>query len=62
MFILLTMKVRQVCHIALKRDHEFIDTVRGDSEETHSQVCSVDLYFSYTILITTRHIFNLMNS
>ncbi|PON76561.1 DEAD-box ATP-dependent RNA helicase [Trema orientale] len=31
-------EVRQVCHIALKRDHEFIDTVQGDSEETHSQV------------------------
>ena len=42
------MKVRQVCHIALKRDHEFIDTVRGDTEETHSQVGSVDLvYFLY---------------
>lgn len=31
-------QVRQVCHIALKRDHEFINTVQGGSEDTHSQV------------------------
>lgn len=33
------MKVRQICHIALKRDHEFINTVEEGSEETHAQVC-----------------------
>lgn len=32
------MKVRQICHIALKRDHEFINTVEEGSEETHAQV------------------------
>ncbi|CBI40505.3 unnamed protein product, partial [Vitis vinifera] len=31
-------EVRQICHIALKRDHEFINTVQEGSEETHSQV------------------------
>ncbi|KAI4311443.1 hypothetical protein MLD38_036339 [Melastoma candidum] len=31
-------EVRQVCHIALKRDHEFINTVQEGSEETHAQV------------------------
>lgn len=31
-------EVRQICHIALKRDHEFINTVEEGSEETHSQV------------------------
>nr|GEV30645.1 DEAD-box ATP-dependent RNA helicase 31-like [Tanacetum cinerariifolium] len=31
-------EVRQICHIALKRDHEYINTVREGSEETHTQV------------------------
>ncbi|KAI4369836.1 hypothetical protein MLD38_018238 [Melastoma candidum] len=31
-------EVREVCHIALKRDHEFINTVQEGSEETHAQV------------------------
>lgn len=31
-------EVRQICHVALKRDHEFINTVEEGSEETHSQV------------------------
>uniref|UniRef100_A0A2P2KAM1 ATP-dependent RNA helicase n=1 Tax=Rhizophora mucronata TaxID=61149 RepID=A0A2P2KAM1_RHIMU len=31
-------EVRQICHIALKRDHEFINTVQEGTEETHSQV------------------------
>lgn len=34
----LTLQVRQICHIALKRDHEFINTVEEGSEETHAQV------------------------
>lgn len=34
-------KVRQICHIALKRDHEFINTVQEGSEETHAQVVSL---------------------
>ncbi|XAR62973.1 RNA helicase [Bertholletia excelsa] len=51
-------QVRQICHIALKRDHEFIDTVGQGSEETHSQVrqlhlvAPLDKHFSilYTLL------------
>ncbi|CAH9106299.1 unnamed protein product [Cuscuta epithymum] len=31
-------EVRHISHIALKRDHEFINTVKQGSEETHSQV------------------------
>ncbi|OMO64293.1 hypothetical protein CCACVL1_21871 [Corchorus capsularis] len=31
-------EVRQICHIALRRDHEFINTVQEGTEETHSQV------------------------
>ncbi|KAK3194634.1 hypothetical protein Dsin_025944 [Dipteronia sinensis] len=36
-------EVRQICHIALKRDHEFISTVEEGSEETHSQVRQMHL-------------------
>ncbi|PKI40499.1 hypothetical protein CRG98_039135 [Punica granatum] len=51
-------EVRQICHIALKRDHEFINTVEEGTEETHSQVrqmhlvAPLDKQFSmlYTIL------------
>lgn len=43
------MKVRQVCHIALRRDHEFINTVQEGTEETHSQVIAYDL-----VLITNK--------
>ncbi|KAI3956407.1 hypothetical protein MKX01_016820 [Papaver californicum] len=31
-------EVHNICHIALKSDHEYIDTVDEGSEETHSQV------------------------
>lgn len=36
-------EVRQICHIALKRDHEFIDTVGEGTEETNSQVSQMHL-------------------
>ncbi|XP_015888691.1 DEAD-box ATP-dependent RNA helicase 31 [Ziziphus jujuba] len=36
-------QVRQICHVALKRDHEFINTVEEGSEETHSQVRQMHL-------------------
>ncbi|KAF5953199.1 hypothetical protein HYC85_011143 [Camellia sinensis] len=36
-------EVRQICHIALRREHEFIDTVGDDSEQTHSQVRQMHL-------------------
>ncbi|CAK7348733.1 unnamed protein product [Dovyalis caffra] len=31
-------EVRQICHVALKRDHEFINTVEEGTEDTHSKV------------------------
>ncbi|CAH1447820.1 unnamed protein product [Lactuca virosa] len=31
-------EVRQICHIALKRDHEYINAVEEGAEETHTQV------------------------
>ncbi|CAN1309261.1 DEAD-box ATP-dependent RNA helicase 31 [Linum perenne] len=31
-------EVRQMCHVALKRDHEYINTVEEGSEETHAKV------------------------
>ncbi|KAL4562625.1 hypothetical protein LXL04_026653 [Taraxacum kok-saghyz] len=31
-------EVRQICHIALKKDHEYINTVEEGGEETHTQV------------------------
>lgn len=36
-------EVRHICHVALKRDHEFINTVEEGSEETHSQVRQMHL-------------------
>ncbi|KAJ4837296.1 DEAD-box ATP-dependent RNA helicase 31 [Turnera subulata] len=36
-------QVRQICHIALKRDHEYIDTVKEGTEDTHSQVSQMHL-------------------
>ncbi|KAK4797823.1 hypothetical protein SAY86_030149 [Trapa natans] len=36
-------KVRRISHIALKRDHEFINTVEEGSEETHTQVRQMQL-------------------
>ncbi|KAG0499302.1 hypothetical protein HPP92_003993 [Vanilla planifolia] len=36
-------EVRQICYIAMKRDHEFISTVEEGSEETHSQVRQMHL-------------------
>ncbi|KAM6600243.1 hypothetical protein CsatA_019852 [Cannabis sativa] len=55
-------EVRQVCHIALKRDHEFVDTVKGESQETNSQVrqtCLVaplDKQFSLLYVLLKEHI------
>ena len=36
----LLLKVRQISHIALKRDHEYVNTVQEGSEETHAKVRS----------------------
>ncbi|KAF8760501.1 hypothetical protein HU200_010123 [Digitaria exilis] len=55
-------EVRQVCHIAMKRDLEFVNTVQEGSEETHSQVkqmhliAPVDKQFSILFGLLTDHI------
>ncbi|PIN26526.1 ATP-dependent RNA helicase pitchoune [Handroanthus impetiginosus] len=36
-------EVRQICHVALKRDHEFINTVQEGSEDTHAKVRQMHL-------------------
>lgn len=55
-------EVRQVCHIAMKRDLEFVNTVQEGSEETHSQVkqmhliAPLDKQFSNLYGLLTDHI------
>ncbi|XP_050280305.1 DEAD-box ATP-dependent RNA helicase 31-like [Quercus robur] len=55
-------EVRQISHIALKRDHEFINTVQEGTEETHSQVrqmhlvAPLDKHFSLLYVLLKDHI------
>ncbi|PSS26284.1 DEAD-box ATP-dependent RNA helicase [Actinidia chinensis var. chinensis] len=55
-------EVRQICHMALKRDHEFIDIVGEGSEETHTQVrqtyliAPLDKHFSLLHVLLEEHI------
>ncbi|KAF7826172.1 DEAD-box ATP-dependent RNA helicase 31-like [Senna tora] len=55
-------EVRQISHIALRRDHEFINTVQEGSEETHSQVqqmhlvAPLDKHFSLLYALLKEHI------
>ncbi|XP_027162276.1 DEAD-box ATP-dependent RNA helicase 31-like [Coffea eugenioides] len=55
-------EVRHICHIALKRDHEFINTVQEGSEETHSQVrqmhmvAPLDKHFTLLYTLLKEHI------
>ncbi|KAM0048205.1 putative RNA helicase [Helianthus debilis subsp. tardiflorus] len=55
-------EVRQICHVALKRDHEYINTVREGSEETHTQVqqthlvAPLDQHFSLLYALLKDHI------
>uniref|UniRef100_A0A5B7BIP0 ATP-dependent RNA helicase n=1 Tax=Davidia involucrata TaxID=16924 RepID=A0A5B7BIP0_DAVIN len=55
-------EVRQICHIALKRDHEFINTVQEGTEETHAQVrqmhlvAPLDKHFSLLYVLLKEHI------
>ncbi|XP_076957436.1 DEAD-box ATP-dependent RNA helicase 31-like [Bidens hawaiensis] len=57
-------EVRQICHIALKRDHEYINTVEEGSEETHTQVqqkhmiAPLDNQFSLVYTLLKDHIAN----
>ncbi|CAA7027046.1 unnamed protein product [Microthlaspi erraticum] len=54
-------EVRQICHIALKRDHEFINCVQEGSGETHSKVnqmymiASLDRHFSLLYVLLKEH-------
>ncbi|XP_020105931.1 DEAD-box ATP-dependent RNA helicase 26-like [Ananas comosus] len=54
--------VRQICHIAMKKDHAFINTVEEGSEETHSQVrqmyliAPLDKHFSILYSLLTEHV------
>ncbi|OMP08623.1 hypothetical protein COLO4_06298 [Corchorus olitorius] len=55
-------EVRQICHIALRRDHEFINTVQEGTEETHSQVrqmhmvAPLDNHFPLLYVLLKEHI------
>ncbi|XP_010266487.1 PREDICTED: DEAD-box ATP-dependent RNA helicase 31-like [Nelumbo nucifera] len=55
-------EVRQISHIALRRDHEFVNTVAEGSEETHSQVIQkhlvapLDKHFSLLFVLLKEHI------
>ncbi|CAO2821235.1 unnamed protein product [Amaranthus hypochondriacus] len=55
-------EVRQISHIALKRDHEYVNTVQEGSEETHAKVRQMHLVvplenqFSLLYTILKEHI------
>ncbi|KAL1535995.1 RNA helicase [Salvia divinorum] len=55
-------EVRQICHVALKRDHEYINTVEEGSEDTHSQVrqthlvAPLDKHFALLYTMLKEHI------
>ncbi|KAK9040672.1 hypothetical protein V6N11_015813 [Hibiscus sabdariffa] len=55
-------EVHQICHIALRRDHEFINTVQEGTGDTHSQVrqmhmiASLDKHFSLLYVLLKEHI------
>ncbi|EPS74101.1 hypothetical protein M569_00652, partial [Genlisea aurea] len=60
-------EVRQICHIALRRDHEFINTVKEGTEDTHSQVrqthlvAPLDNHFSLLYSLLKDHIADNVN-
>ncbi|KAL9681630.1 hypothetical protein QQ045_013416 [Rhodiola kirilowii] len=55
-------EVRQICHIALKNDHEYVNTVQEGSDETHTQVqqmhlvAPLDKHFSMLYALLKEHI------
>ncbi|KAM0006674.1 putative glucuronosyltransferase [Helianthus debilis subsp. tardiflorus] len=57
-------EIRQMCHVALKRDHEYIKTVEEGSEKTHTQVqqksmiAPLDTQFSLVYTLLKDHIAN----
>lgn len=56
------VKVRQICLVALKRDHEFVNCVHEGTIETHQQVrqmhmiASLDRQFSLLYTLLREHI------
>uniref|UniRef100_A0A0A0K511 ATP-dependent RNA helicase n=1 Tax=Cucumis sativus TaxID=3659 RepID=A0A0A0K511_CUCSA len=57
-------EVRQISHIALRRDHEFVNTIEEGSEDTHAQVRQMQIvaplekHFSLLYAILKEHIAN----
>ncbi|KAF0923547.1 hypothetical protein E2562_006429 [Oryza meyeriana var. granulata] len=55
-------EVRQISHIAMKKDYKFINTVKDGDEETHSQVSQMfmiaplDLHFSILYDVLKNHV------
>ncbi|GMI98455.1 PIGMENT DEFECTIVE 340 [Hibiscus trionum] len=55
-------EVHQICHIALRRDHEFINTVQEGTGDTHSQVrqmhmvAPLEKHFSLLYVLLKEHI------
>ncbi|XP_038898727.1 DEAD-box ATP-dependent RNA helicase 31-like [Benincasa hispida] len=55
-------EVRQISHIALRRDHEFVNTIQEGSEDTHAQVRQMQIvaplekHFSLLYAILKEHI------
>ncbi|GMI73639.1 hypothetical protein like AT5G63630 [Hibiscus trionum] len=56
------VEVHQICHIGLRKDHEFISTVQEGSEETNSKVrqmhmvAPLDKHFSLLYVLLQEHI------
>ncbi|CAO1948353.1 unnamed protein product [Urochloa humidicola] len=55
-------EVRQISHVAMRKDYEFINTVQEGDEETHSQVnqtymvAPLDMHFSILYDVLKRHV------
>ncbi|KAF8696929.1 hypothetical protein HU200_036573 [Digitaria exilis] len=55
-------EVRQISHVAMRKDYEFVNTVQEGDEETHSQVnqtymiAPLDLHFSILYDVLKKHV------
>ncbi|CAO2208700.1 unnamed protein product [Urochloa humidicola] len=55
-------EVRQISHVAMRKDYEFINTVQEGDEETHSQVnqrymiAPLDMHFSILYNVLKKHV------
>ncbi|CAO2170657.1 unnamed protein product [Urochloa humidicola] len=56
------VEVRQISHVAMRKDYEFINTVQEGDEETHSQVnqtymiAPLDMHFSLLYDVPKKHV------